>query len=163
MAFFRFDPNSVAPQAPMGVIPAGDYIVQITESEMVDLKSGNGQALKLTMEVIDGQYKGRKLWERLNVIHTNEKAQSIAQSQLSAICHALGVTKLEDTAILHFKPMKVGVKVEAADDKYPESNRVTGFSAATAGGSFSQPKPAAPTAPAAPAGKAPAWATQKAA
>ncbi len=164
MARFNFDSSAVAPQATMGVIPAGQYLAHITESDIVDLKSGNGQGLKMTFEVIDGQFKGRKVWTSLNVVHTNEVAQGIAQSQLSAICRATGVNKLEDTGSLHFKPIKITVAIKPANGDYKEGNEIKGYDAAN--GVAPAPTPVAQT-PAAPAANssakaAPAWAKKAA-
>lgn len=165
MARFNFDPSSVAPQAPMTLMPKGVYLAWITESDMAPLASGNGEALKLTFEIIEGQFKKRRVWENLNVVHNNEQAQSIAQSQLSAICRATGVNKLEDTAALHMKPIKIHVDIQPAKGDFKEKNCIKGYESASA---QTAPAPVAqqPSAPAvnAAAGKsAPSWANKKAA
>ena len=159
MAHFSFDASTVAPQAVTGPIPAGTYLAHCIESDVAPLKSGNGTGLKMTFEILDGQYKGRRIWENLNIQHTNEDTQRIAQSQLSALCHAVNVIKLEDTAALHFKPVKVKVVVREAQGQYQASNNVKGYE--SAGGSTVAFVPAtdASTPPAAaPVSKAPAWA-----
>jgi hypothetical protein len=118
------------------------------------LKSGNGEGLKLTFEIIDGQFKGRKVWENLNIRHTSEDTQRIAQSQLSALCHAVNVIKLMDTAALHFKPVRINVTVREAVGQYKASNNIKGYEAA--GGGISAPATAPTPAPVA---EAPAWPT----
>jgi hypothetical protein len=118
------------------------------------LKSGNGEGLKLTFEVIDGQFKGRKVYENLNIRHTSEDTQRIAQSQLSALCHAVNVIKLMDTAALHFKPVRINVTVREAVGQYKASNNIKGYEAV--GGGISAPA-AAPTP--APVADTPAWPT----
>ena len=155
MAHFSFDASTVAPQAPTGPIPAGVYLAHCTESDVGPLKSGNGTGLKMTFEILDGQYKNRKVWENLNIQHTSEETQRIAQSQLSALCHAVNVIKLEDTAALHFKPVKIKVTVREAEGKYQASNNVKGYE--SAGPVAPTQATEAPSAPA-PASKAPAWA-----
>ena len=154
MAQFNFDASTVAPQQATGPLPAGTYLAHITESDVQPLKSGNGEGLKLTFEIIDGQFKGRKVWENLNIRHTSEDTQRIAQSQLSALCHAVNVIKLMDTAALHFKPVRINVTVREAVGQYKASNNIKGYEAA--GGGISAPA-AAPTAPT-PA-ETPAWPT----
>ena len=118
------------------------------------MKSGNGEGLKLTFEIIDGQFKGRKVWENLNIRHTSEDTQRIAQSQLSALCHAVNVIKLMDTAALHFKPVRINVTVREAVGQYKASNNIKGYEAA--GGGISAPATAPTPAPVA---EAPAWPT----
>ena len=130
MAHFNFDASQVAPQASNGPIPAGTYLAHITESDVAPLRSGNGTGLKLTFEIIDGQYKGRKVWDNLNIQHSNEDTQRIAQSQLSALCHAVNVIKLQDTAALHMKPVSIKVVVREAKGEYQASNNIKGYEAA---------------------------------
>ena len=156
MAHFSFDASTVAPQAVSGPIPAGTYLAHCTESDVGPLKSGNGTGLKMTFEILDGQYKGRRVWENLNIQHTSEDTQRIAQSQLSALCHAVNVIKLEDTAALHFKPVKIKVVVREAQGQYQASNNIKGYeSAGVTPVAFA---PAADAPAAAPVSKAPAWA-----
>jgi hypothetical protein len=154
MAQFNFDASQVAPQASTGPLPAGVYLAHIVESDVQPLKSGNGEGLKLTFEVIDGQFKGRKVYENLNIRHTSEDTQRIAQSQLSALCHAVNVIKLMDTAALHFKPVRINVTVREAVGQYKASNNIKGYEAA--GGGISAPATAPTPAPVA---ETPAWPT----
>jgi hypothetical protein len=154
MAQFNFDASQVAPQASTGPLPAGVYLAHIVESDVQPLKSGNGEGLKLTFEIIDGQFKGRKVYENLNIRHTSEDTQRIAQSQLSALCHAVNVIKLMDTAALHFKPVRINVTVREAVGQYKASNNIKGYEAA--GGGISAPATAPTPAPVA---EAPAWPT----
>jgi len=154
MAQFNFDASQVAPQASTGPLPAGVYLAHIVESDVQPLKSGNGEGLKLTFEIIDGQFKGRKVWENLNIRHTSEDTQRIAQSQLSALCHAVNVIKLMDTAALHFKPVRINVTVREAVGQYKASNNIKGYEAV--GGGISAPATAPTPAPVA---EAPAWPT----
>lgn len=163
MARFNFDPSSVAPQAPMTLMPKGVYLAQINESDMATLQSGNGEALKLTFEILDGQFKKRRVWESLNVVHTNEQTQGIAQAQLSALCRSVSVNKLEDTSALHFKPVKIHVDVQPAKGEFKEKNFIKGYESAY-GSTPAAPVAPQPSAPAANATRkaAPAWAKKAA-
>jgi len=157
MAHFNFDASQVAPQTSSGPVPAGTYLAHITESDVQPLKSGKGTGLKLTFEIIDGPHKGRRVWENLNIQHENEDTQRIAQSQLSALCHAVNVIKLQDTAALHLKPVTIKVVVREAQGQYQASNNIKGYE--SAGGA--RPAPIASQAEEAPAASkpsAPAWA-----
>ena len=42
-------------------------------------KAGNGSYLQLEIEILEGQYKGRRLWDRLTLNHPNAVAVQIAQ------------------------------------------------------------------------------------
>ena len=123
-----FDANSVAPQQPIEALPPGDYPVQIVQSEMKPTKAGTGQFLWLEMDIIDGPAKGRKVWDRLNLINPNQQAQEIAQRTLSAICHATGQLSVSDSEQLHFKPLLAKVKVRKREDTGEPSNEIGGYS-----------------------------------
>lgn len=162
MAAFSFDATAVAPQESLSPIPAGHYLAHIIESDIQPLKSGMGQALALTFEVLDGQYRGRKVFARLNVQHRGSpEAERIAQAQLSALCHAVGVLKLTDSAQLHHKPVRIRVKIRKDESgQYGDRNEVTGFEAAS-GVPTMPPQAAAPAAAAASA-VTPPWAKRAA-
>lgn len=155
LSFMKFNPQTVAPQNSFDPVPAGDYIAQITESSIKPTKSGSGTVLNLTWTIIDGQFTNRKIFDRVNIQNQNPEAERIGQSQLSSICHAVGVTNLQDSNQLHGRPVKVKVKIRK-DEQYGDSNEIKGYSA-------SGPVAAAPAAPfaqpavAAPAAATPPW------
>ena len=152
-----FDATQVNPESQFAPVPNGDYPVVITESEVKPTKDGAGQYLQLTLEVIDGHYKGRKIWDRLNLWNKNSTAVEIAQRALSQICHAIGVLQVQDTVMLHNKPLVATLAVRAAGGGYDESNDVKGYKAYSSG-----PAPVAPAvnAPAAQPAAAPAQQAQ---
>lgn len=139
-----FDATQVAPSQAFSVIPAGKYKVQITDSDMKPTKDGNGQYLWLEMEILDGEYHGRKLWDRLNLVNPNQQAVEIAQRNLSALCHATGKLHVSDSQDLHFIPVVASVKVRPAKGDYDASNEIRGYEAA--GNVTPMSRPAAPAA-----------------
>jgi hypothetical protein len=108
----EFDATQVEPSAPLEPVPPGEYVMQITDSEMKPTKKEDGQYLQLALEITEGDYKGRKVFERLNLDNPNQTAVEIAHKTLSAICHAVGVMKVRDSSQLHYKKMLVRVDVE---------------------------------------------------
>lgn len=142
---YGFDANQVDPTSSFDVIPAGTYMAVATESEIKATKSGSGEILNITFEVVDGEFKGRKVWARINVRNTNPKAQEIGQKQLSGLCHATGVLQPQDSAEFHGKPVKIKVKI-SKQEGYGESNEIVAFEGATA----SKAAPQTTTAPRAP-------------
>ena len=152
-----FDATTIEPAAAFDIVPPGNYVAQIIKSGMKDTQTG-GQMLEIELDIVDGEYANRKLWDRLNIVNANATAQEIAHRTLSAICHATGVLAVTDSEQLHFKPMLVTVKVrpERTDPKtgktYQPSNEIKGY--ASANGASPAPAKAAfasPTAAAAPA------------
>jgi len=111
-----FNANNVEPKMEFDAIPAGKYLAVITGSEMKPTKSGNGSYLELTFEVIEGEFKGRKLWARLNLDNPNQVAVKIARSELSSICRAVSVLEPKDSCEIHNLPLVVIVKQKAGED-----------------------------------------------
>lgn len=151
MAFLgnTFDPSE-APQDDRSFepMPAGDYVVQIVDSEIVQTSKG-GDMLKLTMEVIEGPFSDppRKVWDNLNIRNANATAQGIAHRTLADICAACGIGPIQDSDDLHFKPIVATLKIEpertVGDKTYDARNGVKRYKARNG-------------AAGAPAGKAPA-------
>lgn len=160
MAQMQFNAAEVEPQTSFDPIPAGWYKAMITESELKTTRNGNGEYLQLTLQVLDGQYANRMVWERLNLRNPNQTAVEIAQASLSAICRAVGVMAVTDSVQLHNKPLMVKVKVRAADGQYEASNEVAGYKAVDGAGPVPAPAQATQAAPApqaAAATDAPPW------
>jgi hypothetical protein len=132
-----FDSSTVEPSAPRddAPLPAGLYTVEITNAEVKDLASGNGTGLKLEFTVIDPeQHARRKVWQNLNIKHTNDQAQQISQAQLSALCRAIGINGvLDDTDDLFQRMVRVRTKVRAAQGNYGPQAEVIGYEPAGAG------------------------------
>jgi len=133
-----FDANEVEPAGSFEPIPAGKYQAVITESEMVETKAGTGQFLKLTFQVIEGEYENRLVWARLNIENANEQARDIARGQLSAICRAVGVMKPRSSDELHDIPLVIDVKCSKRKDTGDLTNEIKGF--LPAGSAKSEPK-----------------------
>ncbi len=122
-----FDANEVEPAAPRSAIPAGDYQVVIIESEEKPNSKQTGTYLQFTMEVIEGQHKGSKLWARLNLVNPSDVAVGIARAELSSICRAVGVMKPHDSSDLHNLPFVVKVALEKRKDNGELSNVIKGY------------------------------------
>jgi len=134
MANLNFNAATVAPASANIVVPAGWYNVIIEHSEVVPTAAGTGTILKLRYSIVDGEFKGRKIFGQLNIVNPSPMAQEIAQKQLSAICHAVNVIQCNDSQQLHNIPFKVklkitpgGIKDQHTGEKYDDKNEVTGW------------------------------------
>lgn len=163
----HFDANTVAPREDFSPIPTGEYPAVIIDSDLKPTKSNNGHYLELTCEVSAGEFKGRRVWARLNLDNPNPKAVEIAQRELSAICHAVGRMVVEDSAQLHNRPLVIRVEyVEAGGNRNSATNEIKAWKAPEAGAVVQAPqqRAAAPVgAGTAAAGTAPPWAARNAA
>ena len=122
-----FNANQVEPTTEFEPIPAGKYLAVITDSEVKPTKSGSGSYLQLAFQVIEGEFKGRFVWARLNLDNANATAVQIARAELSAICRAVGVMTPNDSVELHNLPLVITVKCKKRDDTGDVSNEIKGY------------------------------------
>jgi hypothetical protein len=122
-----FNAHQVDPATEFEPLPAGKYLAVITESEMKPTKSGDGTYLQMTFQIIDGAYKNRLVWARLNLHNANATAVQIARAELSAICRAVGVMTPNDSVELHNRPLLITVKCKKRPDTDEISNEIKGY------------------------------------
>ena len=88
-------------------VPAGNYVAKIVESEIADTKSG--KALNLLFEVTQGEHKGSRFMERLNIVNASKDAEQMSKSRLKRIAELACVMNpefVEDSEELHECEMK---------------------------------------------------------
>lgn len=112
MVAFTFNANQYTPNFGGGgeqLPPGKQYKVVIVESGKDSTKDNTGGFLFVNCAVIEGPLHGKKQMIRFNLHHTNPKTVEIANEQLSALCHAVGVFNMVDTQQLHDKPFMIDV------------------------------------------------------
>lgn len=109
-------------------LPPGDYTACVTSTDLKATKAGNGEYIELTIEIMDGEFSGRKIWERLNVNNPSEQTVQIARSQLNQLATALGQVPLKDTDQLLEIPFTLTLDIDRKDNT---RNRVMGYSSAS--------------------------------
>ncbi|NBO81961.1 MAG: DUF669 domain-containing protein [Betaproteobacteria bacterium] len=119
-----FDASAVQPSSAYEVLPPGKYLGQIVASEMRPTKDGTGQYLYLELDILDGLYAGRKLFDRLNLVNASPDTVQIAQRTLSSICRAVGKMQVSNSEQLHLVPMTLDVRVRPPKGMYGESNSI---------------------------------------
>ena len=119
-----FDASQIEPSTAYEVLPPGKYLAQIVNSEMRPTRDGMGQYLYLEIDILEGQYAGRKLFDRLNLSNPNPSAVEIAQRTLSSICPAVGRLQVNNSEQLHLVPFVADVKVRPPRGEYGESNSI---------------------------------------
>jgi hypothetical protein len=133
-----FNAAEVEPTSNFDPLPAGKYLAAITETEMKPTKNGSGNYLQLTFTIIDGPYKNRVLWARLNLKNPNATAVKIAMSELSAICRATGVMTPRDSIELHNLPLTILVKCKKREDTGELTNEIKGYERKASAGQAQQ-------------------------
>lgn len=127
MTAFVFDATKVAPEKPMEVMPNGWQNFEISDAFVSPTKGAKpGKQITFELFVIDGEYKGRKVWHRINAENASAKAEEIGQQQLSAVCHAVGILSVADLAPFVGRRLQGRVVTKAETDKYDASNEIKG-------------------------------------
>lgn len=128
-----FDATGHQPQS-FDPIPAGWQPLAMVEGLEKPSSTVPNTYYAAVFEVMDGPYKGRKLFHNFNFNNTNEQAVKIAYDQLATICHAVGIMKIQQMDDLFGKVLQGKIKVVPAvmeDDgetvKYEPKNEIKGF------------------------------------
>lgn len=116
MAQLNYIPDTTDQYVGFEPLPAGEYKVQITDSDIVTPKSGIGSMIKFSYEVVaDSQFDGRKIFDNIIIEHSNIDAERIGKQKLNTICALTGVKSLKDTAQLHGKTMSLLISVKESN------------------------------------------------
>lgn len=165
-----FDASQFVPKQGGGAHPVGKgFDATISNTSIEPTKAGDGG-----MFIVEFSTPAGRINSRYNLWNKNEKAVQIAHGELSALCHATGVFRLDfqnDGAALRNARCKidVGLQNEAEPDGYVEVKKVMDANGnepgrgpgippqqpaqAAPAQSWGNPAPAQPQ----PAAQAPAW------
>ncbi len=155
MATMNFDASAIPTESPREALPAGDYPVVITDSTVKTARSG-GTYLEMTLQVIEGPYTNRLIWDRITLDNPNPQAVEIGRRQLSQACHAVGVLQVQDSSQLHGIPLVARLKYKI-DENYGPKNEVGGYRPLGAPAHTPQPAHAQAQAPAQAPAQAKPW------
>ena len=128
----NFDANQVQPNS-FELLPAGEYEAIIVASSMDMTKDGTGKFLKLELQILNGEYQNKKLFDRLNLINPNDQAVQIARGTLSAICRAVGVMTPHESTELHNRPLRIKVGIREGKGEYNDQNVIKAYKPRLAG------------------------------
>ena len=110
-----------------GLLPKGDYQAKVVESAVVPTASGSGEMLKLVFEVTAGDFRRRRIVERLNIVNAHATAQRIAQEKLGRLCAAAGLSGIADSDELHGIPVVIRVDIQPGSDGYGDRNAIKDY------------------------------------
>lgn len=120
-----FDPSAVSDDYEL--IPEGNYLAQIIDSDVATTKAGTGTYAKLVWKIDGGPANGRQLIDQITLSNPNAQAVDIGQRQLKRLLNALGLGPIQDTTQLHWRPAMIKVGVKPAEGQYRSSNTVRGY------------------------------------
>lgn len=97
-------------------LPKGNYVVMIDKAETKYTKNGKGEMLVLEVIVHDGPYRGKRLWDRFTISHTeSDAAVKIGLGKLSACSRSVGMPRWRNERELVGRVGEVTVGVDKED------------------------------------------------
>jgi hypothetical protein len=121
-----FDPSTHEGTRDLEPVPPGWYLTQIVENGGEHAKNSNGTYLRTVFEILDGEYKGRKIFQNITLQNDSQQAVEIGARLLKDIYDAIGHNEpTRDIHVMLFKPVmaRVGIKRDK-DGIYPDRNAV---------------------------------------
>lgn len=111
---YVFDASQFQPDQGAVAIPAGRYVVGISNTELRPTKDGKSMQFVVEYQVIEGPNAGARLYDRFNLFHENTTTSRISHQQLAAICYSVGIqhVKMQDQgAALRGAKLQVDVTI----------------------------------------------------
>lgn len=146
MTNFGFDVSNTKPSAAFDPLPPGWYAMRIAAAEVVTPKSGGRDMLRVQFEIIEQahpEFAGRKVFTNFNHLHDNKQTREIAQSQIAAICQAIGKPNATTVEQMLGGELLVKLTAKPAENGYDARNETRGFKALTDVQAQAAPKPMA--------------------
>ena len=136
--------DEAGPSGDFSPIPKGTYRVKVVSAETNTTKAGNGEMLKVRLDVLGPEHSGRVVFDDILIKHTSEEAQRIGRERFATLCRGAELANPKSTDLLVGKELDAFIKIET-DEKYGDRNRVSfysrvepanGFVASPVGGGF---------------------------
>jgi hypothetical protein len=131
-------------------IPAGEYLGTIVEANDETGETRDGvptRTVVVRVDITEGEQKGRRIYDRLLVVHPTEIAQQIGRSRLKSLIEAAAPGAKTSQELIG-KTVRALVKVSLRKDTGENQNEVKSYKAAGPRPTAS-PTPPPPSAPAA--------------
>jgi hypothetical protein len=122
-----FDPSQYEGTTDLVPIPPGWQSAQIVEASCKEALNNSSSTYVLAVfEIIEGEHKGRKIFQNVTLTNQNQQAVEIGQRLPTDICNALEIGPLKNLEVLQYKPLKVRVGIKRdKDGVYPDRNQIT--------------------------------------
>ena len=136
----NFDASKIELTNNYELLEDGTYTAIIADSEWKENRAKTGGYLNLKLEIIEGKYKGRVIFDMLNLQNQNPKAVEIAEQTLARICNAVGKTQVNESSDLYNIPLSIKIGTTPAQNGYEASNKIKNY-ASLKDGTVSTPTP----------------------
>lgn len=126
------DLSNVTPDS-FELLPPGEYLARVTDSEVTYSKAGN-QIAKFTLTIESGPFAGRKIWDQIIIQGTALKAVEIGLKKLKSMAVALGHPNpnlVQDTEEFHGMAAVIKLKTKPGENGYEDQNQVSRYKPAS--------------------------------
>lgn len=106
-----YNPDAV-PSSGYTPLPAGEYEMEIVETDYDVNAKGNGMVLKCKAQIVGGEFASRPFYINYNLEHADPQTTEIGQRDFAGLRRATGVLAPEDSEDLHFIPFRVKIGVQ---------------------------------------------------
>lgn len=105
--------------------PKGEYNLIVCDISDGPFDNGQGHKVDVTWEVVDGEYKGRKMFDLIALSHSNPEWAKGTQGRLDAMCAVAGLTVLDSFSQLLNTVVRAKVYIEKSkDEAYSDKNKI---------------------------------------
>lgn len=126
-----FDAKNTEKQKDFEPIPQQWVIGEVTKSEYKATSAKTGHYLTCQIKVLAPEaYKGRMVFNLMNLDNPNQIAVEIAQKELASMCEACGIDELEDSTELHGIAFGMRLGVDQGDANWPPKNVIKAYKTA---------------------------------
>ena len=122
--FSFFDPSEETVSSSFDPIKDGTYECVFNTHNWKETNAGTGIYLEMEFVIMGGDFDGRLVWNRLNLVNKNEQAVQIAREQLAEFCRAVECTVVltGEKELLQFMANCWGKKVMVKVQNKPRRN-----------------------------------------
>jgi hypothetical protein len=121
--FQNVNTENLGEEGDFDALPTNDYVaIMENSSDEKPNSKGTGSVQSVLWQIIEGNFKGRKLYENFNVRNENIGSVTQALRSINGIRIATGKPDAKDFSELYNIPIIISVEYNESDKKFP--NRI---------------------------------------
>ena len=121
-----YNPAEIPEDNTFTPIPAGWYTARIVSADLTTTKRGDGEYIKLRLDVTGPSHAGRVVFSNINIKNASPKAEEIGVKQLASIGRAINSGPISDTTQLIGGVVEIKVTISKSDE-YDDRNEVKAY------------------------------------
>lgn len=127
MAKFDWNNDDYDTPTDFAIIEEGTEVkLKCTEAEDKETSTG-GEMVAATFVIVEGEHKGRKIWQNFNTVNKSEKAQNFGRRMIAGWARACGKPNAKNTDELLEKVFWAKLGVEKGTGQYKDKNTIASY------------------------------------